>query len=305
MSRVALVGFVVFLSNWCSAQERTSITPRARPEVKAVQPSTFRLDAWMVQIPVTVTDSRDRPQMDLHQSDFHLYEDGLEQQISAFSMAEAPISTGVVFDTSGSMKPRIQTSREALELLLQSSGPQDEFFLTRFSDKPELLSAFTHDPGEISRRLGTVVPHGWTALYDAMFVSLEEMRHASNSRKALLVLSDGEDNNSRYSEGEVLSRIRESDVRVYAIGLFRQTRCLEKMADETGGRMIWVHKLDDLPDAIRRLGLEMRNVYMLSYFSRNPPSDGKYRKVRVDVDARKASEPLHVTWRRGYYAPVE
>jgi VWFA-related protein len=116
------------------------------------------------------------------------------------------------------------------------------------------------------------------------------------------VLSDGEDNNSRYSEAEVLSRVREADVRVYAIGLFRQTHCLEKMAAETGGRVIWVHKLEDLRDAVRRLNLEMRNVYLLSYFSKNPPSDGKYRKVKVEVQAR-SSEPLRVSWRRGYYAP--
>ena len=264
--------------------------------------STFRTDAWMVQIPVTVTDSRDRPRMDLEKSNFRLFEDGMEQPIAAFSMAEAPISTGVVFDTSGSMKPRIQTSREALELILENALPQDEFFLVRFSDKPELLTPMTHDPTEIARRLEKIVPFGWTALYDAMFVSLEEMRHASNPRKALLVLSDGEDNNSRYTAGELLSRVRESDVRVYAIGLFRQTHCLEKMAAETGGRMIWVHKLEDLPDAVRRLNLEMRNVYLLSYFSQNAPADGKYRKVKVEVQAR-STEPLRVSWRRGYYAP--
>jgi len=296
---------ILYAAQTCGAQPRVAITPRARPEVKAVQPSTFRLDAWMVQIPVTVTDSLDRPKMDLERGDFRLYEDGVEQNIAAFSMSDAPISTGVVFDTSGSMKPRIQTSREALELLLHTASNDDEFFLMRFSDKPQLLTAFTHDADDISHRLGMVVPHGWTALYDAIYISLQEMRRASNPRKALLVLSDGEDNNSRYSEGEVLSRVRESDVRVYAIGLFRQTHCLEKMASDTGGRMIPVHKLEDLPGAIRRLSDEMRNTYMLSYFSQNPPSDGKYRKVKVEVKPRSTSEPLRVSWRRGYYSPTQ
>ena len=286
-----------------TAQTRVSVEPRAHPAVAAIRPATFRLDARMVQIPVTVTDLHDHPLMDLHQSDFRLLEDGAEQEIAAFSMADAPVSTGVVFDTSGSMKGRIDDSRAALEQLLQSAGAQDEFFLVRFSDRPEMVMPLTHDPAELSRRLGQVVPHGWTALYDALFYSTQEMRRATNARKALLVLSDGEDNNSRYTESEALAMIREADVRVYAIGLFRQTRCLEKMAAETGGRMIWVHKLSELPDAIHKLTLEMRNVYLLSYFSKNPPAGGKYRQVKVEVQPRTASQALRVTWRRGYYEP--
>ena len=286
-------------------QPRTAITPRARADVKAVRPATFRMDARMVEVPVTVLGANDRPQMDLRQSDFHLYEDGVEQQIAAFSMGDAPVSTGVVFDTSGSMKGRIQNSRESLDLLLQSASPGDQFFLMRFSDRPELLQPFTSDPDVISRRLGMVIPHGWTALYDAIFLSMQEVKHAANPRKALLVLSDGEDNNSRYSESEVLSLVREGDVRVYAIGLFRQTHCLERMAAETGGRMIWVHKLSELPDAVRKLSLELRNVYMLGYFSKNPLEDGKYRKVKVDVPPPPGREAYRVSWRRGYYTPAE
>jgi Ca-activated chloride channel family protein len=282
----------------CTAQIRTAIEPRARPEVKTI-PATFRLDARMVQIPVTVTDIHDRPKMDLHQTDFRIFEDGIEQQVAAFNMADGPISSGLVFDTSGSMKSRIRDSREAVAQLFQTVGDQDEFFLVRFSDRPEMVMPFTHDPGEISRRLGMVVPHGWTALYDAIFYSMQEMKRAANPRKALLVLSDGEDNNSRYSESEALSLIREGDVRVYAIGLFRQTHCLERMAAESGGRMIWVHKLSELPDAIHKLALEMRNVYVLSYFSKNPPAGGKYRKVKVDVQP----PGLRVSWRRGYFEP--
>jgi Ca-activated chloride channel family protein len=296
------VVLVVLLGVSCTAQTRTSITPRPRPEAKTVRPATFRLDARMVQIPVTVTDSRDRPQLDLEAGQFHIFEDGVEQQIAAFSMADAPISTGVVFDTSGSMKGRMDDSRAALEHLFETAAPQDEFSLVRFSDRPELVASLTHDPATVSRLLGRVIPHGWTALYDAIFYSVQELRHASNPRRALLVLSDGEDNNSRYSESEAVALVREADIRVYAVGIFRQTRCLAKMAAETGGRVIWVHKLSDMPEAIERLTLEMRNVYMVSYFSSNPPSDGKYRKVKVEVQAR-GEEPFHVTWRHGYYAP--
>ncbi|HEV2448421.1 MAG TPA: VWA domain-containing protein, partial [Candidatus Sulfopaludibacter sp.] len=174
----------------------------------------------------------------------------------------------------------------------------------RFSDRPELIAPLTHDPGEIFRRLGMVVPRGWTALYDAIFYAVQEMRHAANPRRALLILSDGEDNNSRYSESEVVSLVREADVRVYAIGLFRQAHCLSRMAADTGGRAIWVRRLEDMPEAIHTLSLEMRNVYMLGYFSSNPPRDGKYRKVKVEVKS-SADDPLQVRWRRGYYAVGE
>ena len=296
----ALMGLLAVL---CAAQTRTSIEPRIRREVASIRPATFRLDARMVQIPVTVTDLNDRPQMDLRQADFRIFEDGVEQQMSAFSMADAPMSTGVVFDTSGSMKGRMDDSRAALEQLLQSAGSQDQFFLVRFSDRPEMVAPLTYDAAEVSRRLGQVVPHGWTALYDALFYSMQEMRRAANPRRALLVLSDGEDNNSRYTESEALSMIREADVRVYAIGLFRQSRSLEKMAAATGGRVIWVRKLSDLTEAVQKLTSEMRNVYLLSYFSTNPSAGGKYRKVKVDMRPQAENMPLHVTWRQGYYEP--
>jgi len=285
------------------AQPRVSIPPGPRREVKTVSSADFRLDARLVQIPVTVTDLRDRPRMDLRATDFRLYEDGVEQRIAAFNTTDAPMTAGVVFDTSGSMRGRIADSRQALELLFQTAVPQDEFFLVRFSDRPELVAPLTHDPVEVSHRLGMVIPHGWTALYDAMFYALQEMRRATNPRHALLVLSDGEDNNSRYSETEALSRIREADVRVYAIGIFRQTRCLAKMAAETGGRMIWVHKLSELKEAVHTLTLEMRNLYVLSYVPSNPGADGKYRKVKVEVQPRSPEEMLHVSWRQGYYEP--
>lgn len=303
MSRVRFALLAVWTGAIGAAQTQAVITPRARSEVRAARSSTFRLDARMVQIPVTVTDMRDRPRMDLQASDFRLYEDGVEQRIANFSMADGPISAGVVFDTSGSMKGRMEDSRAALDLLFQTAGPQDEFFLVRFSDRPELIAPLTDDPAEVSGRLGTVIPHGWTALYDAIFYSLQEMRHAANSRRVLLILSDGEDNNSRYSESETVSRMREADVRVYAIGLFRQTRCLAKMAVETGGRMIWVHRLSELKDAVRTLSLEMRNTYVLSYFSSNPSAGGKYRTVKVEVQPTRDGAPVYVAWRHGYFEP--
>ncbi len=287
------------------AHTTVSIVPRARPQPHAEElpRSTFRLDVKLIEIPVTVNDLRDRPVLGLPQSGFRVFEDETEQEIVSFSRSDAPLSTGVVFDSSGSMRSRIQDSRAAVAQFFANSVKGDEFSLVTFSDNPELISPFTADTGEISERLSSLRPHGWTAMVDAIWLSLQEMRRAANSRKALLVLSDGGDNNSRYSEGELLSLVRETDVRIYAIGLFERPRYLEKLGDETGGGVIWVRKLSDLPEAMEKLSAQIRNEYRLGYFSNRAPSDGKYHKVRVEVQPPPECKQLRISWRRGYTAP--
>jgi len=297
------LGFLCFLSGGVCFGQLVSIVPRNRPVHEAeIERSTFRLEVKLIEIPVSVKDLRDRPVLGLTQSGFRLYEDGAEQQIVAFSRSDASISTGLVFDVSGSMRHRIQDSRAAVEQFLKTSVNGDEFSLVTFSDRPELAITFTPDAGEISRRLSATHARGWTAMNDAIRLSIQEMRRASNPRKVLLVLSDGGDNNSRYSEGELLSLVRESDVRVYAIGLFERPRFLEKLADETGGGVIWVRKLIELPAAMERLSAEIRNEYSIGYYSDHAQSDGKYHKVRIEVTPPD-SRPLLVSWRRGYTAP--
>ena len=284
--------------------ERVAIEPRvhaARPE--AIRHATFRLDVKLVQIPVTVTDVRDRPVLGLAESSFRVFEDDVEQHIAAFSMGDAAISAGLVFDSSGSMRHHIGESREAVSRFLNTAVPGDEFFLVRFSDDPQLVTPFTPDPGAISLGLRSVQPRGWTAMNDAIVRSLEEMRRAANPRRVLLVLTDGVDNNSRYSDAELLSLVREGGAGLFAIGLFERAHFLEKMAEETGGRVIWVHKIAQLPEAIERLSLEIRNQYVVSYFSDHAANDGRYHKVRVEVQPPPALAPVRVSWRRGYTAP--
>jgi VWFA-related protein len=286
-----------------SAQPNLAVIPRARPAVERLPASTFRLDVKMIQVPVQVTDLLDRPVMNLPKVAFRLFEDDVEQDIATLSMADAPISTGLVFDASRSMKDRIGESRVAVEQFCLTSVPADEFFLVRFSDNAELTSPFTRDTGEIRRQLSLVQPHGWTAMIDAIWRSVEEMRRASNPRKVLLVLSDGGDNNSRYSEAELLSLVREADVRVYAIGLFQRPRYLEKLAEETGGKVIWVHKMSELPEAMETLSLQIRNEYVVGYFSKHAQKDGKYHKLRVEVQPPAGLKQVHASWRRGYVEP--
>jgi len=295
-----IAGFI--LSAFCLNGQIVSVVPRNRPAAhpEELPRSTFRLDVKLIEIPVSVNDLRDRPVLGLPQSRFRLFEDEAEQQIVSFSRTDAPLSAGLVFDTSRSMRNRIQESRAAVEQFFTTAVPGDEFSLVTFSDAPELISPFTTDTDAISRRLSSVQPHGWTAMIDAMWRSIGEMRKAANPRKVLLVLSDGGDNNSRYSEAELLSLVRESDLRIYAIGLLERPRYLEKLAEETGGSVIWVHRLSELPDAIARLSEEIRNEYRIGYFSQR--SDGRYHKVRVEVEPPE-SKQLRVSWRRGYTAP--
>ncbi|MBZ5622995.1 MAG: VWA domain-containing protein [Acidobacteriia bacterium] len=276
--------------------------PRAHSVAEGLPRSTFRLDVKLIEVPVQVTDLRDRPVMGLQKSDFRLFEDDGEQQIATFSMADGPVSTGLVFDASGSMRNRIDESRGAVQQFCMTSVPGDEFFLVKFSDNAELISPFTGDPSEILRHLSSVRPHGWTAMVDAIWRSLEEMRRASNPRKVLLVLSDGGDNNSRYSEAELLSALRESDVRIYAIGMFQRQRYLEKLAEETGGKVIWVHRLGELPEAMETLSLQIRNEYVVGYFSDHAKSDGRYHRVRIEVQPPAGLKQVRISWRRGYVA---
>jgi Ca-activated chloride channel homolog len=287
-------------------QPQVSVTPRnqLRSRTPAPRPS-MRLDFTMILVPVSVTDATDKPVMNLASESFRVFEDDVEQKIVSFFREEGPVSVGFIFDASSSMKKRMDRSVAAIQQFLLTRMPGDEFFLVRFSDKPELVTGFTREPDEILASLSNVQPLGWTALHDAICLGVQQMKKAKNSRRALFVLTDGGDNNSRYSESEVRHLVQESDVRVFAIGLFERPRFLEKLAADTGGRAFWAHKLEDLPDTIERLSEEFRNQYVLGYSSKNEQKDGKYRKVRVELLESIRRIPLNLFWRRGYFAPPD
>jgi len=279
------------------------ITPRARPGRSAdtLVPRSIRADVKVVLIPVTVNDPLDRPINGLRKVDFHVYEDNVEQKVLYLSTEDAPASVGLIFDASGSMRNKIETSVAAVEQFFQTTLPGDEFLLVRFSDKPVLLTGFTGDINQISGWLHATQPGGWTALHDAIYLGIQKMKRAKNGRRALLVLSDGGDNNSRYSASELRELVREADVRIYSIGLLQGSHLLERISNESGGRMIHVHKLDELPDAIEKLSRDLRSQYLLGYYSSNPQNDGRYRKVEVQVSQPES----RASWLHGYYAPIQ
>ena len=200
-------------------EPRVNITPRITTRPQSAVNAAIRVDTKLVLIPVTVTDTYGAPFMDLPRDRFRLFEDGVEQQVKYFAAEDAPVSLGVVFDASRSMEGKLDQSRAAVSRFLRTSRPGDEFFLVEFSDRPRLLSGFTSNTEAIENSLIGIKPKNWTALLDAVYMAIHQMKHAGNSRRALLILSDGGDNNSRYTETEIKSRVREADVSIYSIGL--------------------------------------------------------------------------------------
>jgi len=312
---IAYLGFgffsvaVLTLAGADAETPRINITPRIRARPQAVVNASIRVDAKLVLIPVTVTDTFGAPFQGMTPDRFRLFEDGVEQRVKYFAAQDAPVSLGVVFDASRSMEGKLDESRAAISRFFRTSMAGDEYFLVEFSDRPRLLSGFTTSTAVIEKSLIGIKPKNWTALLDAVYMSIHQMKHASNSRRALLILSDGGDNNSRYTENEIKSRVREADVSIYSIGLGaglvkRHVRLLKQLSNETGGEYCQADKMTDLPDAIERISAAIRHQYLLGYSSSNSSNDGMYRKIQVTVKQSPEKPPLHASWRNGYYAPV-
>ncbi|HUI81304.1 MAG TPA: VWA domain-containing protein [Bryobacteraceae bacterium] len=278
----------------------------------------FNVDTTLVLIPANVTDPSNRFVLGLQKQDFHLFEDGVEQAIGHFSGEDTPLSIGLVFDASGSMDDKLRTSIEAAVQFLKTMNSQDEAFLVEFSDHANLVSSFTDRIEEVQVKLNAVKPGGLTAMLDGVHIALDQMKKAKNPRKAILIVSDGGDNNSRYSRSEIESLVREADVQIYAMGVFEPLmffgmskeeisgpKLLSEIADQTGGKAFAASDPHDLPSVAARIGIELRNQYVLAYTPKNQTKDGKYRKVEVKVTQPAGLPPLKVRWRVGYYAPSE
>lgn len=287
------------------------------PAQEATPPSAhFNANATLVLIPVTVTDPANRFVIGLQKRDFHLTEDGTEQTITHFSGEDAPLSVGLVFDMSGSMDNKLRISRDAAVQFLKTMNPDDEVFLVSFSDSAQLVSGFTNHIDEVQNKLMALPPGGLTALLDGAQMALTEMKKAKNPRKAIVIISDGGDNHSHYSSQEIKSLVKEADVQVYAMGIFEPSifigmtqeeisgpRLLAAIAEQTGGRVFAASDPMDLPSVATRIGIELRNQYVLAYAPKNENRDGKYRKVEVQVKEPDGIAGLKLHWRTGYYAP--
>lgn len=306
------LGLLCFSGASSAAEEggpRVSIAPRATLRRNNVPASDIRVDVKLTQIPVTVTDSLGAPYPGLTREDFRLFEDGVEQQLKYFGSDDAPVSLGVVFDASQSMAGKLNQSKAAVSRFFNTTMGGDEFFLIEFNDVPRVLCDFTTDTDLIEKTLVSIQPKNWTALFDAVYMSVRKMKRAKNARKALLILSDGGDNYSRYTESEMKSLVREADVSIYSIALVggglmrRHVPLLRNLSEQTGGRVYEVEKMSDLPQAVANASAAIRNQYVLGYASSNLASDGLYRKIQVRLNPRPDLPRLQVSWRTGYYAP--
>lgn len=258
----------------------------------------------LVLIPVLVTDPLQRPVSGLHKESFRIYEDGIQQKISWFLSEEAPISIGMVFDASNSMSSKLEPSREALGEFLRTSLPGDEFSLLKFSDRPEPVCGFTRDTTKIENGLTFIRAAGWTSLFDAIYMAINQMKRASYGTKVLLIVSDGNDNNSRYTESQVKDLVREADVRIFSISILSRSPTLERISEESGGRAYRIRHLDELPALGDSLSEEIHSHYVLGYGITKGQNDGKYHRVKVELLQPAGYPSLHVAWRHGYYGSV-
>ena len=297
---------------------QVDILPRPKaPEKKDILPrADIRVDTNLVLIPVTVTDPMNRFVTGLEKDNFKIFDEKKEQLLSQFSSEDAPLSVGVIFDCSGSMGHKLEKSRLAVTQFFKTANPDDEFFLVQFNDTANLIQPFTTSLEEIQNRLTFTQSKGQTALLDAIYLGLHEMKKARNPRKALLLISDGGDNNSRYTEGEIKNLVKEADVQIYAIGIYETgagrgrtpeeangPALLTEIAEQTGGRQYTVENLNELPDIAAKIGVELRNQYILGYIPQGQAHDGKYHHVKVTLVQPRNMPVLKPFFRQGYYAP--
>ncbi len=292
------------------AAEKQILDPALRTHTKPL-----KVDVDLVLVPVTITDPMNRLVTGLDKENFTLYEGKDRQEIRHFSSEDAPVSLGVIFDMSGSMSSKIERAREAVIEFFKAANPQDEFFMVTFADKPEEISDFTQSIEDIQGKLVYTVPKGRTALLDAIYLGVSKMRQAKYPKKALLVISDGGDNHSRYTEGEIKSVVKEADLLIYAIGIYDRymstpeeqlgPSLLSDLTELTGGRAFTIDNPNDLADVSTKIGIELRNQYVLGYRPKNGAHDGKWRKIKVKLVPPKGLPPLRVYAKTGYYAPTE
>jgi Ca-activated chloride channel homolog len=271
----------------------------------------FRAEVETVFVKVSVTDFLNRAIFGLKREDFKIYEEKVEQTITNFGQQETPVSVGILFDVSASMKANdnIKAAKSAIVHFLEAANPEDEFFLITFNHMPTLAMGFTRETADIQGRVSFKAPGGRTALYDAVYLGLEQMKSAKNEKKALILISDGEDNCSRYSLPELREFARESDVQIYAIGeegdLGYGSTEIREIVNMTGGRAFFSESLNELDYYIRIIHSELRSQYVLGYVPSNKSHNGKWRRIRIKLEVPRGLPKLVISAREGYYAPLK
>ena len=300
---VAVAGLVLL-----AQQPRVEIQPRQKSgPIEDLRRPDLRVDTNLVLIPVGVNDARGRPVAGLEPENFRLWDNEEPQAITAFSMEDEPVALGLVFDTSDSMKGSLAMARRAAALFVNTANPGDQFLLVEFDSKPRITVPLTEDLAHIRYELTFTQSRGSTAMIDAVYMAMHEIKKSTRQRKALILVSDGDDNNSRYSASELRTVLQESEVLVYSVGMFggdvANPGLMRVIAEQTGGRLFVANS--GLPNIASTISLDLRNRYVLGYVPTNPARDGLYHKVDLELNPPKGLPKLKAYWRRGYYAPPE
>lgn len=310
--RVWAIAGAVSALGWAAVLLGQGAGVAIQPRQKSAPPEELRrpdlrVDASLVLIPVSVNDARGRPVAGLEAENFRIFDNKEPQTITSFSMEDEPVALGLVFDTSGSMRNSLAQARRAAALFVATANPGDQFLLVEFDSEPRMTVPLTEDLAHIRYELTFTRSRGSTAMLDAVYMAMHEIKKSPRQRKALILVSDGDDNNSRYSLGELRTVLQESDVLVYSVGMFggdaANPGLMRAIAEETGGRMFIANS--GLPNIAAAISLDLRNRYVLGYVPTNRARDGLYHKVDVELLPPKGLPKLKAYWRRGYYAPAE
>jgi Ca-activated chloride channel family protein len=284
------------------------------PAIPTLRPRPLRVDVNLVLVPVTVVDSYSRPVVDLPQRNFALYEAGVPQKIQFFSREDAPISIVLVLDYSGSMDNKIEFEREAFQKFFENANPEDEYTVITVSDHPTVVAESSRSSEAIEDKLASIEPHGMTALYDSIYLGVARLRRAHYKRRAMVIISDGGDNRSRYNLKEIKQVLAEADVLTYSIGIFDDMpiplfktieerlgrKWLDDVTRASGGRNIAADDRRKIPEIAALISRELRTQYVLGYHPTDPNYNGKWRKITVKLEDTPAQ--MHAHFKEGYLA---
>jgi Ca-activated chloride channel family protein len=277
---------------------------------------TLNVNVDLRLLHVSVQDERGQIIKGLKKDDFAVFEDKVQQDLSLFREEDVPVSMGLVIDNSGSMRTKRERVNKAAMTFVKTSNPQDEIFLINFNDQVYIDQDFTKNQDDLKDVLDTLDARGGTSLYDAIYLSLEHIREGKEDKKVLLLISDGEDRDSRYKYDSVLEFARESHASIFVIGLFdkegersraqvKAAKHLQELADDTGGRYYFPESVDAVEAICTQVAHEIRNQYTLGYKPTNTRRDGTWRTVTVKLNNTKSSKKVVARTKRGYYAPTE
>lgn len=310
------------------SKPQTAPTPTPKPSTSPIrekdEEEVIRVNTELVTLTATVTDKNGRYRADLKRGDFTVYENGAEQKLEYFNTGDrVPMSLGIIFDTSGSMEDKIEGVRDAVEHFVKSVAPGDEIFLIRFSDDPDIVQEFTDDKRRILRAVENLNPRGGTALYDAVLLGLQKIADGKHRKRALLLLTDGNDTASSTTFQEITTLARKSEVIIYGLGIGHgkegnihtgisdsrvkdtvDMRTLRALADATGGNAYFLENAheggrDLIDEAAEEVAKELKQQYTLGYYPKDQKKDGGFRQIVVELKDKS----LRVRTKRGYYAP--